>query len=684
MSTIPPHLARVPNLMSSRLSLGSLTRASIGLLNVQEQISSGLRINRVSDDPVKTSLIGALDDRLERTEQRKRNIVHAQAALGDLDNALGEVNSISLDAKQIASEMVNTTFSAGDRASQAPIVQQIINSLMSQGNRKGVSGHVFGGSQPGRQPFVEFRGGVRFVNSGPGITTDLDVARSVPITLSPNNPVGSTSARVRGDVDLDPNLAATTRLADLTGARNLGVAKGAVEFSFNGGTRISVDLSTADTAGDVATQLTAAIRQYEAANAVTVLGPGGVTLAGEGFTLDVAAGGTVQFFDPGSGSTARDLGLAADVPFTFTPGTPAGLDLGPKLSWSAPIASMAGLTGPLGSLRIKNAGASVVVDLSTATTLEEVRNTIEAASPGTRVVINAAGTGIDVVTEVSGGRALAMSVEEVGGGTTAGALGIRTFAQTTRISDFNDGRGVRITDGIIDPTTGTATAALNSDFTITLGDAAQTRIAIDLTPADMTTVQSMLAAVNAQIGPQLTTAGLAVGDLTVGLATSGNGLAFTQNAAFPGTIAFAQLNNSQALADLGITGGTYDGSTSSYTGRDTATIRPDNLFTHLMDLRDSLAINDVSGIAIAGENVDDAIGRLTEVRGLVGGYARRVDFAERVVEDQTTMDTKIRSELRDTDYTEAAIRLGQLQTQLQAGYRVSGMLQGQTLLDFLR
>jgi flagellin-like hook-associated protein FlgL len=103
-----------------------------------------------------------------------------------------------------------------------------------------------------------------------------------------------------------------------------------------------------------------------------------------------------------------------------------------------------------------------------------------------------------------------------------------------------------------------------------------------------------------------------------------------------------------------------------------------------MDLRDSLAINDVSGIAIAGENVDDAIGRLTEVRGLVGGYARRVDFAERVVEDQTTMDTKIRSELRDTDYTEAAIRLGQLQTQLQAGYRVSGMLQGQTLLDFLR
>ena len=684
MSTIPPHLSRVPNLMTSRLSLANINRASVGLLNVQEQLSTGRAINRISDSPVKSSLIGALDDRLERTEQRKRNIVHAQSALSDLDNALGEVNTIGLEAKQIASEMLNSTFTAGDRASQAPIVQQLISSLLSQGNRKGVAGHLFGGSQPGQQPFVEFRGGVRFLNSGPGITTDLDIARSVPITMSPNNPIGSTSARVRGDVDLDPNLTATTRLADLGGARSLGVVPGTVEFSVGGGPRISVDLSSADTAGDIATQLTAAIRQYETDNSVTVLGPGGVSISGEGFTLDVAAGQTVQFFDIGAGATARDLGLSADVPFTFTPLAQAGLDLAPKLNWSTSVASMAGLTGPLGSIRVKNAGGSTVVDLSTATTLEDIRNRIEAASPGTRVVINAAGTGIDVVTEVSGGRALALSVEEVSGGTTASALGIRTLAQSTRLSDFNDGRGVRIVDGVVDPTTGTATAALNSDFTITLGHGAATQLTIDLTPADMATVQTMLAAVNSQVATQLASAGLAPGDFTVGLAPDGNGLAFTQNAAFPGAISFSQLNNSQALTDLGISTGSYDASASRYTASDVAKVRPQNLFTDLMDLRDALSTNDTTGIAIAGESLDAAIGRLTEVRGLVGGYAKRVDFAERLVEDQTTMDTRIRSELRDTDYTEAAMRLSLLQTQLQAGYQVSSLMQGQTPLDFLR
>jgi flagellar hook-associated protein 3 FlgL len=683
MSTIPPHLARVPNTLTSRLSLGNITRANLGLLNVQEQISTGLAINRVSDDPVKASLVGVLDDRLERTEQRKRNIVHAQSALGDLDAALGEINTIALDAKQIAGEMVNSTFSANDRASQAPIVQQLINGILSQGNRRGVAGHLFGGSQPGTAPFVEFRGGIRFVSSGPGITTDLDLARTVPITMAPNNPVGATSGRVRGDVDLDPDLMPSTRLSTLAGARNLGVAKGTVEFSVNGGARVAVDLSSADTVTDVAVQLTAAIRQYETANSVTILGPGGVAMNGEAFTVDVVPAGTVQFFDVGSGSAARDLGLAADVAFTFTNASVNGRDLGPRLSWDTPIAGLAGIVGPLGSLRVKNAGASAVVDLSTATTLEDVRNAIEAAVPGTRVVINDAGTGIDVVTEVAGGRGLALSVEEVNG-STATALGIRTFSDTTRLSDFNDGRGVRIVDGVIDPTTGTATAALNSDFEIRLGNVAGTRITIDLTPADMATVQTMLTVVQGQVATQLASAGLAAGDLTVGLAPDGNGLRFTQSAAFPGTVSFGQLNNSQVLRDLGIEGGSYNASTSSYTGIDAATIRPDNLFTHLMDLRDALATNDVSGIAIAGEKVDDGIARLAEVRGLVGGYARRVDFAERLLEDQTTMDTKIRSELRDTDFTEAAMRLGQLQTQLQAGYQVTGLLGQQTLLDFLR
>lgn len=685
MSSIPPGIARVPTMLASRLALGNINRANLGLLAVSEQLSSGKAINRVSDDPVRAAMIGVLDDRLERVTQRKRNVDHAKAALGDLDNALSQVNDLALDAKDIASQMVGTGYTSSDRASQAIIVDQLIAGLVSQGNRKSVAGYVFGGSTPGTLPVQEFRGGFRFAATGQGLTTDLDLARNVPITLAASGPVGSTSARVQGDVDLDPDLTLSAKLADLGGARSVGVQLGTIEMSITGGVRVQVDLTQADTVQDVANAVTAAIRQYEADNSVTVLGPGGVNVSGEGFSIDVAAGQNVQFFDLGNGFTARDLGLASDTPFQFALATPNGIAVNPKLTLSTPISALAGTGGPLGSIRVRNAGGAAVVDLSTVTTVEELKNAIENTGLGIKVSINSDGTGLDISSEFNGSRSQGMAIEEVAGNnSTATRLGIRSFAGTTAISDLNEGRGVRIVDGVVDPTSGIATAALNSDFRIIVGDAAQTKITIDLTPADMTSVSTMLAAINSQVSTQLTSAGLAATDLTVGLSTDGNGLVFSQNAAFPNPVSFEQLNNSMALNDLGINAGSYDASTSSYRATDVATVRPSNLLTALIDLRDALRNNDTSGIALAGGSIDKAVGDLTEVRGLVGGYAQRVDFAGELQEDQRLMDTSIRSNLQDTDFSEAAMRLSLLQTQLQAGYQATSTSLGRSLLDFLR
>ncbi|MEK6701206.1 MAG: flagellin [Planctomycetota bacterium] len=685
MSTIPPGLARVPNSLRSQLSLSSINKSQLALLQVQEQLSTARMVNRVSDDPVRAALIGVLDDKLDRSVQRSRNISHAQAALGEADNALAEINDLGLSAQEIASNMVGTGFSSGDRAAQATIVQSILDGMLSQATRQSAAGYILGGDQPGQNPIQHFRGGYRFTARGNGIVTDINLGRSVPITLGGTNPVGSTSGRVKGDVDFNPDLTAGTRLSDLSGGRGLGVSLGTLEFSFNAGTKVQVDLTGADTADDITKRLNQAIRAYETTNSVTVLGPGGVSVSGAGFSVDVVAGGSLQFSEVAGGVTAQDLGLTAAVPFAFTSATPSGVDLNAKLTWTTPVSAMTGLGGALGTIRVKNVGGFADVDLSGATTLQDIRNRIEGTNLGVRVVINDAGTGIDVLNEVAGTRAMAMSIEEVSGNTsTATRLGIRSFSGTTQMSDFNDGRGVRIIDGVIDPTTGTATTLLNSDLSITLGDGASTVIAIDLTPADMTTVQTVLTAMNAQIAAQLATAGLAPGDCSVGLAADGNGLVINQNAAFASPVSVGQLNNSQAAADLGLMGGAYDSTSSSFVGTDTATVRVDNLFTHLIDLRDALNANDTSGIALASEGMSANLDRLTEVRGLVGGYQQRVDSAQQLEEDQTLVDTSVRSDLRDVNYAEAATRLSQLQAQLTAGYQSSSATLTRTLLDFLQ
>ncbi|QOJ01783.1 MAG: hypothetical protein HRU70_15380 [Phycisphaeraceae bacterium] len=683
MAVIPANLARVPNALVSRLSLANIARGQVDLLRVQEQIATGRSVLRVSDDPVKAATIAALDHRLEQSAQRSRNLSHARAALSELDRAFDDASGIALDAKDIAASMAGLGPSASDRASQSVIVQQMLNGLLGIANRTGVAGHVFGGSTPGRPPVEEFRGGFRFRATGPGLVTDLGEGGGVPITMG-QSPLGATSARVRGTVDLEPDLTPDTRLADLNGARALGVTPGTIEVSLSGGVRVSVDLSAADSIGDVARAIEAAVRAYESDQGVTILGPGGVSIAGAALTFDVLPGENLQFFDLGTGVTAKDLGLTAATPFSITQASPNGSPLDPKLTWRTPVSALAGVIGALGSIRVNNLGATAVVDLSGAQTLQDLKNLIEGTNLGVRVVINDDGTGIDVLNEVAGTRSMAMSIEEIPGqNSTASRLGIRSFYAGTRIADLNEGRGVRVLSGVTNPTTGLEDPALNRDFEIVLGDAAGTRISIDLRPAHLTTAQGVLDAINAQILPQLTAAGLAPGDLTVMLGDGGNGLRLVQNPAFPGPIRVEQMNNSHAARDLGLLEGTYVTATGTFEGKDPAKVRVDNLFSHLLDLRESLSANDTTGITFAGEGIEGMTALLAERRGLVGGYARRVDFADELELDRVNLDEQIRSELRDADFTTAAVRMNQVQLQLTAALQVTAQSQARTLLDYL-
>ncbi len=91
-----------------------------------------------------------------------------------------------------------------------------------------------------------------------------------------------------------------------------------------------------------------------------------------------------------------------------------------------------------------------------------------------------------------------MSIEEVGGGDTATRLGIRSFSGSTLLSDFNFGRGVGIIKNAVNPITGLADINYDYDFSVRLGDPAGTVLRFDLQPANMTNVQTMLAALNTQ------------------------------------------------------------------------------------------------------------------------------------------------------------------------------------------
>ncbi len=166
MTILPANLARVPTGMASQVMLSNITRGNIALLRVQQQLSTGRSLLSPSDDIVKAATVGVLDDRLELSAQRQRNLTHASASLGELDSALSEANDLALEAKTIASNQLGFTASPSERAGQAIVVDQLIQSLFNTANRKGVAGHLFGGSVTNSQPFISFRGGYRYVGDG--------------------------------------------------------------------------------------------------------------------------------------------------------------------------------------------------------------------------------------------------------------------------------------------------------------------------------------------------------------------------------------------------------------------------------------------------------------------------------------------------------------------------------------
>ena len=94
------------------------------------------------------------------------------------------------------------------------------------------------------------------------LQTSIGAGRHEDFTSNGIDAFGALSTRVRSSVDLDPQATADTRLRDVLGARGEGVKKGSVQVTVNGATA-DVDLSTADTMGDVVTRINAATRQHD-------------------------------------------------------------------------------------------------------------------------------------------------------------------------------------------------------------------------------------------------------------------------------------------------------------------------------------------------------------------------------------------------------------------------------------
>jgi flagellin-like hook-associated protein FlgL len=290
--------------------------------------------------------------------------------------------------------------------------------------------------------------------SGVGIDVDitptglvLQLNSAVPGLLSVQEVGGGTTASELGILnaagvmaapltgrDLDPILRGTTRLDDAFGARaQAAIRSPGIENDI---------IIEADVRGSALNGVTVHFTDnplLSAGNEIVTYDPAAGRIdvqIDENFTQ---AGHVVQ--------AINDFQALGGVPFTarLDP-LEAGPNAGTGQIPVTPLGQAAGTTAhgagvefdQASGLQIVNGDETYALDISSATTVEDLLNLLNGSGAHLLAEINASRTGIDVRSRLSGAD---FSIGE-NGGQTATQLGIRTLVDQTRLDDMNFGLGV--------------------------------------------------------------------------------------------------------------------------------------------------------------------------------------------------------------------------------------------------
>lgn len=154
----------------------------------QERLSTGLRINRPSDDPTGAARSLGLASRLAGIDRHAEAIAAGRSTLDASSNALEQASELVTEARALVLQALNGTLVSGDREALATEFSIFADQLLSVGNQQLGGVYLFGGTDTGSPPFERVDGAdrARYVYRGNEeaqrlrIGDDQDVTVGIP------------------------------------------------------------------------------------------------------------------------------------------------------------------------------------------------------------------------------------------------------------------------------------------------------------------------------------------------------------------------------------------------------------------------------------------------------------------------------------------------------------------------
>ncbi len=134
-------------------TLRNIERGFSDFAEAQRRASTGLRVERPSDDPGATTQILRSSEELRATGQYRRNIDDARSRIGVEESALSSLTDILSRAKELATGEAGDSGSAQTRLAAKLEIDQLFSATVALGNTYVEGAYLFGGVYSDQKPF---------------------------------------------------------------------------------------------------------------------------------------------------------------------------------------------------------------------------------------------------------------------------------------------------------------------------------------------------------------------------------------------------------------------------------------------------------------------------------------------------------------------------------------------------
>ena len=651
MPLLPVTTVRTSWPLSNQRLLFQLNADQLALQRQYDQLSTGKRVLRLSDDPAAASRAIGLHRGIDRATQLTRNTASSLNFYQSTDTALARVDNALIEARAVTIESAQNVIPEDERAAFATTIDETINTVFAAGNAMYRDHQLMGGFLNDQDAFSRIDDKILFQGGLAVGRTDMGGGEADAINLNAHQSLGAVAVFHEGN-ELLAGVNSATRLVDMRYGE--GITPGPIRIS-GGADWYDLDLSAATTMGDVVTLISGTDIDGRTLAA---------SLTNDGIRVEYSdgLGGTLAIADAEGSEMADQLTILN--PLGLTPPPLVGSGISPAVTTQTRIADLDEGNGIdiSDGLQIIQDDEVFVVDLADAETISDVLIAINRSGADVRAELKGTEGRIQLRSLKSGSN---YSVGE-NGGNAATDLGIRTATEATRISDLGNGQGIAMNPD-------------SAELTIIRPDGVE----FDLNLEGATTVGDVITLIRDHPLNQDTAR------VVVDLNEFGNGLQLT---APPdtGSLTVRRVGSSNAGLRLGWLGedgadnvGSVIGPVDTIIGADFNSRDAGGTLDTLLRLRKAVTEGDIPEITRLQATLDIDLDRASRARGRVGVWSRNAQQLSEVAETRLiAMKSQLSDEI-DADIATSVSDMSQRQLALEASMRLIGQTSQMTVLNFL-